>query len=111
MSRLFPFKRGLVHSYWAANSWTFYIGAEKVLSVIWKYLGWLKDVKPAVMTGGLVQEQSFLVLPTPTPIVTFILTFVAILVSLFKLRDSLNSSFCIKYHIYFVNLILFLILH
>lgn len=76
---------------------------------MWKYLGWLKDVKPAVMTGGLVQEQSLLVLPTPTPIVTFILTFVAILVSLFKLRDSLNSSFCMKYfiyHIYFVNLIL-----
>lgn len=62
-----------------------------MLSVIWKYLGWLKDIKPAVMTGGLVQEQSFLVLPTPTPIITFVLTFVAILVSLFKLH-SLNLS-------------------
>jgi len=71
----------LVHSYWAANCWALYIGAEKILSVVWKHLGWLKDVKSAVMTGGLVQEQNFFILPTPIPIVTFLLTFLAILVS------------------------------
>jgi len=72
-----------VHSYWAANGWALYIAAEKILSVIWRRLGWLKDVKSAVMTGGLVQEQNFLILPTPTPIVTFLFTFVAMLVSIF----------------------------
>jgi len=72
-----------VHSYWAANGWALYIAAEKILSVVWKRLGWLKDVKSAVMTGGLVQEQNFLILPTPTPIVTFLFTFVAMLVSIF----------------------------
>ncbi|XP_012230753.1 dolichyl pyrophosphate Glc1Man9GlcNAc2 alpha-1,3-glucosyltransferase [Linepithema humile] len=99
ISRLFPFKRGLVHSYWAANSWTFYIGAEKVLSVIWKYLGWLKDIKPAVMTGGLVQEQSFFVLPTPTPIVTFVLTFVTIFPALWCLlckKSYMNSKYFVR---------------
>ncbi|XP_014483319.1 PREDICTED: probable dolichyl pyrophosphate Glc1Man9GlcNAc2 alpha-1,3-glucosyltransferase [Dinoponera quadriceps] len=85
LSRLFPFKRGLVHSYWAANGWALYIGVEKVLSVIWKRLGWLGDAKTAVMTGGLVQEQAFLILPTPTPIVTFLLTFLATLPALWYL--------------------------
>lgn len=94
ISRLFPFKRGLVHSYWAANGWALYIGVEKVLSVIWKRLGWLKDVKSAVMTGGLVQEQNFLILPTPTPIVTFLLIFVTILPALWCLlcKRSYMSS-------------------
>ncbi|XP_011873800.1 PREDICTED: probable dolichyl pyrophosphate Glc1Man9GlcNAc2 alpha-1,3-glucosyltransferase [Vollenhovia emeryi] len=94
ISRLFPFKRGLVHSYWAANGWALYIGAEKVLSLMWKRLGWLKDPKSAVMTGGLVQEQSFLILPTPTPIVTFLLTFVTMLPALWCLlcRKSHTSS-------------------
>lgn len=95
MSRLFPFKRGLVHSYWAANSWALYIGAEKVLSLIWKHLGWLKSTESAVMTGGLVQEQNFLILPTPTPIVTFLLTFLAILVSLRYLFHIFYASYTV----------------
>ncbi|XP_077276015.1 ALG6/ALG8 family glucosyltransferase xit [Temnothorax americanus] len=99
ISRLFPFKRGLVHSYWAANGWALYIGAEKVLSVIWKRLGWLEDVKSAVMTGGLVQEQNFLILPTPTPIVTFILTFVTMLPALWCLlckKSYMNSRHFVR---------------
>ncbi|XP_076181010.1 ALG6/ALG8 family glucosyltransferase xit isoform X1 [Ptiloglossa arizonensis] len=84
-SRLFPFKRGLVHAYWAANAWALYIGIDKVASIIFKHLGWLKMTKSAVMTGGLVQEQSFTILPTPTPLVTFLLTFLSILPALYCL--------------------------
>ncbi|RLU19049.1 hypothetical protein DMN91_009407 [Ooceraea biroi] len=95
ISRLFPFKRGLVHSYWAANAWALYIAVEKILSVIWKNLGWLRDAKSAVMTGGLVQEQSFLILPTPTPVVTFLLIFVAMVPALWCLlfkKAYMNSK-------------------
>ncbi|KAL6258529.1 hypothetical protein P5V15_010486 [Pogonomyrmex californicus] len=99
ISRLFPFKRGLVHSYWAANGWALYIGVEKILSVIWKQLGWLKDIKSAVMTGGLVQEQNFVILPTPTPISTFLLTFVAMFPALWCLlykKSYMNSKYFVK---------------
>lgn len=34
------------------------------------------------MTAGLVQEQSFLVLPTPTPIITFLLTIFSMMVNI-----------------------------
>lgn len=59
-----------------------YAGTDKLLSVIWKKAGWLNNVKIASMTGGLVQEDNFTVLPTPTPLVTFIITFLFMVVSI-----------------------------
>ncbi|XP_043267064.1 probable dolichyl pyrophosphate Glc1Man9GlcNAc2 alpha-1,3-glucosyltransferase [Venturia canescens] len=85
ISRLFPFKRGLVHAYWAANTWALYIGVDKISSIIWKRLGWLSSHKIGSMTGGLVQEESFAILPTPTPLVTFLLTFLSMMPALWTL--------------------------
>ncbi|CAG5102102.1 3-glucosyltransferase (Homo sapiens) [Cotesia congregata] len=82
-SRLFPFKRGLVHAYWAANAWALYIGADKILSVISKRFGWVATTKTASMTGGLVQEDTLAILPTPTPLVTFVATLLSILPVIF----------------------------
>ncbi|XP_076544418.1 ALG6/ALG8 family glucosyltransferase xit isoform X2 [Osmia lignaria lignaria] len=96
LSRLFPFKRGLVHAYWAANAWALYIGADKLLSLVLKQLGLLTTTKLAVMTGGLVQEQSFLVLPTPTPFVTFLLTLSSILPTLYCLFFKKDYSTNLK---------------
>ncbi|CAG0883305.1 unnamed protein product [Darwinula stevensoni] len=81
LRRLFPFKRGLCHAYWAPNFWALYNTADKTLSIsggcsrIGRLLGYDVPLEKGVMTGGLVQEYVHSVLPSVPPIATFLLTF------------------------------------
>ncbi|KAH1026420.1 probable dolichyl pyrophosphate Glc1Man9GlcNAc2 alpha-1,3-glucosyltransferase [Dendroctonus ponderosae] len=81
LSRLFPFKRGLCHAYWAPNFWALYNTADKVASVILP----LQGNQTASMTGGLVQEFSHSVLPTIAPGVTMGLTLIFSIPCMLKL--------------------------
>ncbi|XP_072231236.1 dolichyl pyrophosphate Glc1Man9GlcNAc2 alpha-1,3-glucosyltransferase isoform X3 [Leuresthes tenuis] len=81
LSRLFPFKRGLCHAYWAPNIWALYNVLDKVLGVLGVRLRLLEEAElpRASMTGGLVQEFQHSVLPSISPSITLICTLLSIL--------------------------------
>ncbi|CAM0141525.1 unnamed protein product [Umbelopsis sp. WA50703] len=88
LSRLFPFTRGLCHAYWAPNFWALYAGADRILIIIVKRLGWaLKEEALGSMTRGFVGDTKFAVLPQIDAIHTLIITIVAQLVPLKVLWD------------------------
>ncbi|XP_015760756.1 PREDICTED: probable dolichyl pyrophosphate Glc1Man9GlcNAc2 alpha-1,3-glucosyltransferase [Acropora digitifera] len=83
LSRLFPFKRGLCHAYWAPNFWALYNAVDKALIVLGSKLGFTsKDIigKQASMTGGLVGQSEHVFLPSVPPVVTIVLTLLSIMV-------------------------------
>lgn len=80
LSRLFPFKRGLCHAYWAPNFWVIYNIADKVAAVATN-----KASNTSSNTGGLVQEYNHQVLPVIHPLTTFVITIVAMLPCIAKI--------------------------
>ncbi|KAG0717319.1 putative dolichyl pyrophosphate Glc1Man9GlcNAc2 alpha-1,3-glucosyltransferase [Chionoecetes opilio] len=92
LTRLFPFKRGLCHAYWAPNFWALYNIADKLLVLAGGRLGWaVGEGGVASMTGGLVQEYSHAVLPSVSPGATLVVTALSILPSLIVLWRSPNN--------------------
>ncbi|KAK8756441.1 hypothetical protein V5799_000873 [Amblyomma americanum] len=72
--RLFPFKRGLCHAYWAPNWWALYAAADRVLALTGIAVGKSAAAAVASPTSGLVQDTHFELLPSVPPACTFILT-------------------------------------
>lgn len=70
LARLFPFKRGLCHAYWAPNFWALYNALDFALA---KFAFGSKA--NCEYTHGLVQDFQHQVLPSVHPIATFVLTF------------------------------------
>jgi alpha-1,3-glucosyltransferase len=101
LKRLFPFKRGLVHAYWAPNFWALYIVVDKILSLLFRRSSLLKvtEVPSASMTGGLVgSTQQYGLFVEITPLATLVLTVISLSPSLYVLgvltpRDRLKKKF------------------
>lgn len=93
-ARLFPFKRGLCHAYWAPNFWALYNLADKVAVTVAGHLELVapSDSSVASMTGGLVQEFTHLILPSVPPAVTFVVSFASMVPCLAKLWISPRNS-------------------
>ncbi|KAI9242162.1 MAG: family 57 glycosyltransferase [Podila humilis] len=79
--RLFPFKRGLTHSYWAANFWALYSFADRIMIVLvsktplGQYFNLSLDTAAlSATTRGLVGDTAFGVLPTITAQHTLLIT-------------------------------------
>lgn len=89
ISRLFPFKRGLVHAYWAANFWAVYTFADRVVTILAPHIG----LEPANAnkyspTRGLVKDVDFNFLPNISPRTSLLVTLASIVVPLYLLWKS-----------------------
>lgn len=81
LSRLFPFKRGLTHAYWAPNFWSLYNLADKILSTVYKdslkvnfdLESLTKSRRMIKSTSGRVGEFEHQYLPSIKPTTTFVL--------------------------------------
>lgn len=94
LSRLFPFKRGLCHAYWAPNFWALYNIGDKLLAVFSPKLGLAPVTQTSTMMSGLVQDISHSVLPNISPLVTLVLTLISMLPAVVKLwRSPSNVNF------------------
>ncbi|KAG5513583.1 hypothetical protein PMAC_001015 [Pneumocystis sp. 'macacae'] len=129
-SRLFPFSRGLTHTYWAPNIWALYSFIDRVL-IACKVILYPENVflilvivaphlnivprQEAILssTRGLVGDTFFGILPNITPMMTFIVTCFFQMIYLVKLfiRPSYNvflgavilcgfSSFIFGWHVH-----------
>jgi len=100
LQRLFPWKRGLTHAYWAPNFWAIYNFVDRLAIIALKKIGFEYLLKEGCQsslgasTGGLVKDTVHYVLPSIPPAATFILTFalqLPLLLSLWRKKgDSVH---------------------
>eukprot|EP00948_MAST-09A_sp_MAST-9A-sp1_P000901 g901.t1 len=122
IARLVPTQRGLNHAYWAPNVWALYTTVDKILLRLWLRVRPPGNTFPAAscssssggsFTGGLVEEQSFAILPDIPSHVCLLLCILAMLPVLRDLWSRPNPklflhacvycqccSFMLGYHVH-----------
>ncbi len=116
LSRLFPFRRGLLHSYWAPNFWAPYATLDRVLS----RLGYsVRDIDVDSTSGLIGASTPFATLPNVTPKHCMALSITAILPVLAFVHRKKNapiaavyaalSSFMFGWHVHEKNILVALV--
>lgn len=88
IERLFPFKRGLTHAYWAPNVWSLYNLVDLILYKSIESFKMAGTLSPPEYTKGLVREYTHSVIPNITPFLTLALIIISIIPSIIPLYKS-----------------------
>ncbi|GMH97527.1 hypothetical protein TrVE_jg7910 [Triparma verrucosa] len=105
-TRLFPFHRGLIHSYWSPNLWSLYIFLDRILFHLSKPL----NLQPKITKGGtsgLVTSDLFTILP-PIPaslcMLLILLLSTPILIKLYKRKiKPIPCAILLMYNVYMLG--------
>ena len=91
-SRLFPFQRGLVHSYWAPNVWALYTATDYLLYLVLSSQRLIPkaSVTPAYLSG-LVGDHAFMLLPRISPLISLLLVLSTLLPAVTTIYRSPSS--------------------
>lgn len=88
-SRLFPFGRGLTHSYWAPNLWSLHNFSDLILNIL------INQQFNTEYTKGLVKISNHAILPNIHPIYTFgLLIFGTGLLGFYTFNKAKKNMFC-----------------
>ncbi|RNA17987.1 dolichyl glycosyltransferase, partial [Brachionus plicatilis] len=91
ISRLFPFKRGLSHAYWAPNVWAIYNFSDKILSLLFQVQS------KSSLTSGLIKDAEHTTLPSISPKITFLFSLIFMLIPIASiLRRSSRKELLVK---------------
>ena len=118
--RLFPFQRGLLHSYWAPNFWALYSFADKILFFLKNKNSEYKkrniSALGATSPNGVTQETGFDILPDITSnfsnLIVISLIFVYISKTIFFEKNNIDKKenklklflkYCIMSNLIFFN--------
>lgn len=88
LARLFPFKRGLVHTYWAPNFWALYLFLDIALGKFFN-INYSQNSSPM---NGIIGSGSSLILKEIIPIHTVLITILSMLPSLIHLWKYPNKK-------------------
>ena len=93
LSRLLPFGRGLVHTYWAPNVWALYFALDRVLCVVLRKLHWV-DLDPNVRSAvsGMLGDVKPSVLPNISASACLVLVLVTCLPALVVIYNRPNVN-------------------
>ena len=98
--RLFPFGRGLLHAYPAANVWVLYYALDRLVLVVGKRLGLPLDSSGLSFTSGIVTDIAPHVLPKVTAVHCLSLVVAALMPVLYKIavspHDKVSPSVFVK---------------
>ena len=89
LTRLFPFKRGLLHTYWAPNFWAIYSFLDKVSYRI--FIGSAGSINRSSL--GLTQDVAFDIFPDISPkLVMIVLILLSFLLLIRVIRTAKNCK-------------------
>ena len=100
LTRLLPFGRGLVHTYWAPNVWAFYYASDRATIYLLTLIGVKSHAGVVSSVSGVLGDVHPVVLPTISAKVCLMLTFLSMAPALVQIYKKPTSDKLVQSVVY-----------